>query len=68
MVAFLSFWDRLIRARSFYTKQRISSFEGFEKAKASICRHLRSNLCFKFEDGALFIKATEAGYDPSGRS
>src|SRR6266481_1271961 len=49
-VLFLSFWDRLMRARSFYPKQRISSFEGLQEAKPGIGRHLRLILVFKFEE------------------
>ena len=54
MVAFLSFWDRPVRARSFYPKERISIFEGLEKVKAGIGRYLRSIFVFKFGDGLLF--------------
>jgi hypothetical protein len=58
------FGDRLIRAPSFYPEQRISSFEGLQKAKAGIGRYLRSILDFKFEepirmDGILLLRATE---------
>jgi hypothetical protein len=58
--------DRLITARSFYPKQRLSIFEGLEKVKVGIARYLRSILGFKSADGTLLLKvrAMEGGDDP----
>ena len=59
MVAFLSFWGRPIRVRSFHPKQRISFFEGLQNFKFRIGRYLASIFVFKFEDGTSRLKATE---------
>ena len=56
-------------SRSFYPKQRISSFEGLQKVKPGIGKSLRSILGFKFEELVTknrgrrpsFVKSTTEG-------
>ena len=60
MVAFLSFLERLVRARSFYPKERISFFDGVKKVKAGIGKYLSSIFVFNFE-GSVRTKRSKAG-------